>query len=1436
MKNNNKIISLLLSVSILLSVFLVGFAPIISFASEETIYIKSAEDLLSLSKKCSYDAWSIGKTVILKKDISLEGVNFEPIPSFSGILDGDGHTITGLNITKAYSPAGLIGYLENGGIVKNLTVVGVITPDGDKGYVGGIVGDNEGRIENCKFSGTVMGKSDVGGIAGINRTAGTISSCVASGEIIGENRTGGIAGSNNGLVSSSQNEANINTIAINPSMSLSDINLSLTLDITKLPSFSNSTMTDTGGIAGYSSGIIMGCLNSCRVGYPHIGYNVGGIVGRNSGHLNGNLNSAEVFGRKDVGGIVGQAEPHISYDLSEDLLASLKAELDAMSSVIEGATDNAGSSIPTISTRLDTILNNIDSATDALNGLMNDGADFGNEIIGEINRTGEVIDEVLSQLSGITSDIPTLTTLLENSLRSLDDALGNLEKIGEIGAGAIADIKEASDDISAAFGKLGDALSNIESGLALFEESVSIEDKDGAKASLNKVADGLGSLVSATDDFTASLKQISDIMADAKWIDKGLGEIDSMVEIFGNVTKSISAIYDATIEIKDNIEVNWSKITEAGDEISITVNKLAETARSLADALSLMKSGIDSVSEGLNLISEAVAVNDPKALEEATNVITSGISQLEDAFSDMSEAMNTLSDIVSKIENSDSLTDIFGDMTGALGDLAASMEKIAEATTKLSNGFRTLLQNIEIHPEKLDEGGALVIAGMDDISASLGKMQDSAESLAESLEALDKAITAIRSAVKIEDEEKLSLALDSAYAALGDIIDSMDELASLMSSMTDTLKEAKIWGDRLTDAFGVSADALADMSGALVSIQEGVDELRKNVSLDLDKVSGGLESIRLGLGEMAEAGKNLENAFLHISDALAKTEEIGVYMPDLMAKARESLGYLADAMKLLTNMSDKINLLVGYLDGVDPIQFPTISSGMMEKANQLFIYISAIEKELKSLNADITSLSSDLVERVGRLNEIFNNISDNIVSNIYDLQNGDILDDKVWESDIDKVTEGKIFGCQNTGSVSGDINIGGIAGAMGLEYTIDPEDDMTEETSLTQRKKYRLQVVIHACHNEGEVTSKYDYAGGVVGKMDMGLVYGSETYCTVTSQNGNYVGGIAGVTSGIISDCYAKSTLSGGKYVGGIVGSGVAEDISGESSIIRNCYTMVYINRFTQYGGAISGANTGDFSENMFVSDTLAGIDRISYAGKAEPISYEDLIKRRSLPTGFYSFTLDFVADGEIIHSESFEYGESFDSSIFPEIPLKEGYFGKWDRTDLTNLTFDTTVSVVYKPYIVTISSEEKRENGKNIFFVIGKFTDDDKIYVKRGADTAGLVLETNSIFEDRLQESWTLTIPKDNLDTHNVHLLAESENCKIYLKIDGVWNEVEAKEFGSYLTFNTSGEVVEIAIIESNLKIDLSVIILVAVVILQTVIIICIVTRKKKKQQKKKA
>ena len=151
--------------------------------------------------------------------------------------------------------------------------------------------------------------------------------------------------------------------------------------------------------------------------------------------------------------------------------------------------------------------------------------------------------------------------------------------------------------------------------------------------------------------------------------------------------------------------------------------------------------------------------------------------------------------------------------------------------------------------------------------------------------------------------------------------------------------------------------------------------------------------------------------------------------------------------------------------------------------------------------------------------------------------------------------------------------------------------------------------IIQKCVNTGDVAGKRSYVGGIVGRMDLGYLTACETSsCTITNENGSYTGGIAGLTGATVHGSFSKCTLSGKKYVGGIVGSGVQENVDGSGSTVRWNYSLVDITDCQQYQGAISGSDTGTFEHNYYVSDDLPGINRQGYAGRAEPISYSQLL------------------------------------------------------------------------------------------------------------------------------------------------------------------------------------------------------------------------------------
>ena len=162
--------------------------------SAQTVYLDSAADFAAFAKNCSLDTWSQGKTVILRADISLSGVDFTPAASFGGTFEGRGHTISDFNLTQNASPAGLFGTILPGGRVANLNVAGSVAAGGDKIACGGIAGENYGRIVCCTFTGMVQGDTQIGGIVGRNQASGQIVSCSFEGKVQGTTATGGIAG------------------------------------------------------------------------------------------------------------------------------------------------------------------------------------------------------------------------------------------------------------------------------------------------------------------------------------------------------------------------------------------------------------------------------------------------------------------------------------------------------------------------------------------------------------------------------------------------------------------------------------------------------------------------------------------------------------------------------------------------------------------------------------------------------------------------------------------------------------------------------------------------------------------------------------------------------------------------------------------------------------------------------------------------------------------------------------------------------------------------------------------------------------------------------------------------------------------------------------------------------------------------------------------
>ena len=383
-------------ISIILILIMV-FCPAVpaACAEENIIHISSADDLRQLAAACMLDTYSTGITVLLDTDLELNGEPFPAIPSFNGIFDGGNHTISGFIPDMDGSHLGLFRYLQKDGVIRNLKVRGTLISTIGKEYIGGIAGSNYGLISNCSFTGTVSGTNYIGGIAGIN--FGTIEQCRMTGSVSGKRFTGGIAGYSEGVITGCLNQSDVNTVISDETLNLEDLaNISSSAALSLLNAEDENVVSDTGGVVGFSKGIVRFCSNEGTIGYPHFGYNVGGVAGRQSGFLNACTNRGNVFGRKDVAGVVGQMEPFLSLVSSEDIAKEIR--------VLNAYLNDAASDLSDMSNEIETILDEADSNyTPVYGGNISDTPFYGDDS-GVDDSSGSISDSIIDNSGGYISD------------------------------------------------------------------------------------------------------------------------------------------------------------------------------------------------------------------------------------------------------------------------------------------------------------------------------------------------------------------------------------------------------------------------------------------------------------------------------------------------------------------------------------------------------------------------------------------------------------------------------------------------------------------------------------------------------------------------------------------------------------------------------------------------------------------------------------------------------------------------------------------------------------------------------------------------------------------------------------------------------------------------------------------------------------------------
>ena len=404
---------------------------------------------------------------------------------------------------------------------------------------------------------------------------------------------------------------------------------------------------------------------------------------------------------------------------------------------------------------------------------------------------------------------------------------------------------------------------------------------------------------------------------------------------------------------------------------------------------------------------------------------------------------------------------------------------------------------------------------------------------------------------------------------------------------------------------------------------------------------------------------------------------------------------------------------------------------------------------------------ADLQALANQLNRVVNVMSgrEEDASTVEDVSGQNVQED----------SPGKIRSCINYGTVNADINSGGIVGALSWENDLDPEDDLKVQGDVSLNFTYKTRALVYQCMNRGTVQAKKQACGGVAGRSSLGAIIECEGYGLVKAEDASWVGGIVGKSEAEVRGCWAKCSVTGGNLCGGV---------AGEAAELNGCRALVTVENGGEYTGAIAGklSQDGTAERNVFVdSDTLAGIDGISYSGQAEPLPYRSFLELDGVPDAFRKMILTFVAEDRVI-TRRVDYDKTLKD--IPEVPEKPGYSGAWEDFNAAHIRADQTVYAAYSE--LQASADSGESGGLPVVLAEGSFRDADQVTAEP--------LETD--LPDTATAGWRITVPEDGAGAHVIHLRKPEtdRHYQVLLDTGSGWQTVDAREDGSYLVFSARG------------------------------------------------
>ncbi len=642
----------------------------------EVTEISSVEEFLAFVKGCQMDAYSYGRIFSLKKDLDISGEEFTGIPYFEGTFLGNGHTISGMDISMKGSDYGFFRYIGIRGVVKELHIDGKIRLEGSAANVGGFVGVNKGIVAKCSFEGTVTGIDSAGGLAGCNKENGVLLDCSVKGTVTATNITGGVCGQNDGIIKNCTSEAFVNVEDLRPTLDLDGIDLG-TLNLTQ----NVVTRNDMGGIAGVSKGTVADCTNTGTIGFVHTGYNVGGIVGRHSGTMMNCTNKGNVYGRKDVGGIVGQAEPYMESQYLSDRLEKIREDFNRINNLVVQMSNAMSETSGSTKQYTQTLQKQYEDTIASLNSQVN-------ALQGTIAANNEQTKEYLDSL---TKSLENMGNLGNDTVNKMVDSIGS--ELDNLKNELDSKIPESSSSEKPSIPELPSVpeLPSIpESSSSSEPESSSAQESSSSQESSSNSGTTNTNGVSTTSEGEAAEPEGTENIGEVGSIDTGhFRKLSAVTEVH-------SSLQTVDPEIQGNLDrMNNEMISATGDIkkmqsiLSNSTNSVGETAGNIADEL------------------ERNSKESGKSVNGLTNSVDAGIQKMTSSLNGIMSTTDEISDYVGEdinilLGNGSAISDISSvdlsvNMLGVISDCVNY--GIVEADINTGGIIGTMNVEYDIDPE-----------------------------------------------------------------------------------------------------------------------------------------------------------------------------------------------------------------------------------------------------------------------------------------------------------------------------------------------------------------------------------------------------------------------------------------------------------------------------------------------------------------------------------------------------------------------------------------------------------------------------------------------------------------------------------------------------------------------------------------------------------------